>query len=100
MYKEGRKKSPFNNPRSVNVELDRLKYYLTLCFQLLSLNSFIIYQTKLYAIRIIEHVSLKEYFKECCCKKDPLTDEWMEDEADGFYWMQMEKCGIDFGPMC
>lgn len=89
---------PFNNPRSVNVELDRLKYYLSLCFQLVSLNSFIIYQTKHPAIRIIEHVSLKEYFKECCCKKDPLTDEWMEDEADEFYWMQMKKWGIDFWP--
>lgn len=57
---------PFNNPQNVMIEMEHLEYYITLCFQLLSLKSFIIYKIRPGTIAFDNNV--KEYFENCCYK--------------------------------
>lgn len=87
---------PFNNPKDVMIEMEQLEYYITLCFQLLSLNSFIIYKIKPGTIVFDNNV--KEYFESCCYKRDPISGKVIRDDADKNFWYQLKKHGVSFFP--
>ena len=87
---------PFNNPQNVMIEMEHLEYYITLCFQLLSLKSFIIYKIEPGTIAFDNNV--KEYFENCCYKRDPISQKLIRDEADKYFWWQFEEYGADFFP--
>lgn len=87
---------PINNPKDVMIEMEQLEYYITLCFQLLSLNSFIIYRIKPGTIAFDNNV--KEYFESCCYKSDPISGKLIRDDADKNFWYQFKKYGVSFFP--
>ena len=87
---------PFNNLKDVMIEMEQLEYYITLCFQLLSLNSFIIYKIKPGTIAFDNNV--KEYFESGCYKRDPISGKLIRDDADKNFWYQFKKYGVSFFP--
>lgn len=86
---------PFNNPQNVIIKMEHLEYYITLCFQLLSLNSFIIWEV---GEGVTLDNSVKEYFENCCYRKDPIKQELIKDDTDKNYWYQFQMYGMDFLP--
>lgn len=87
---------PFNHPQEVIIEMDTLKYYITLCFQLLSLNSFILSKSQRGILAFDSN--LREYFERCCYKKDSTSENLIKDDADMNFWYQFKKYGTDFTP--
>lgn len=87
---------PFNNPSNVVFNIEKLEYYIRICFQLLSLNSFIIYNVK-KGDRTF-NINIKDYFERCCYKKDPISQKLIKDDADQNFWRDFNVYGMDFFP--
>lgn len=88
---------PFNNPPNVMVQFEKLEYYITLCYQLLNLNSFIVYKIR-YGISYNYDTDAKKYFEKCCFKIDPVTNNLIQDDADKNFWHEVMTSGIDLSP--
>jgi hypothetical protein len=89
---------PFNNPSDVTFQIEKLEYYIRLCFQLVSLNSFIIYNVKKDYITHNINTNIKKYFERCCYKKDPISKKLIKDDADKNFWREFNLYGMDFFP--
>lgn len=88
---------PFNNPTDVKVQFEKLEYYITLCYQLLNLNSFIIFQLR-HGISYNYDINVKKYFEKSCFKIDPVTNDLIKDDADENFWHEFIAGGIDLVP--
>lgn len=88
---------PFNNPNNVAIQFEKLEYYNTLCYQLLNLNSFIIYKIR-YGISYNHDMVVKNYFEKCCFKIEPVTNDLIKDDADENFWYEVMTGGIDLSP--
>lgn len=88
---------PFNNPQEVRIQFEKLEYHITVCFQLLNLNSCIIYTIK-NGIYYNYDENTKKYFEKCCFKSDPISNLLIKDDADINIWNELKKGGIDLSP--
>jgi len=92
---------PLNSPENIMVDMEELKYYVQLCFQLLSLQSHVIYQIlKSVSFDINGRIEIKRYFEECCYRENPITGDILCDESDVDFWFECEKNGgVGFFPI-
>lgn len=91
---------PFNNPENINVDIEKLTYFIRLCFQLCSLNSLVISQIRVaVGVHGEEWQEVKKYFSECCYKKNLVTGEIINDIADKAFLKEMITYGgVDIMP--
>ncbi len=91
---------PFNLSKELNIEIEKLEYYIKLCFQHCSLLSLVVNQIKGVAcFELSELQAVKAYFEECCYKSNPETGKLMKDISDRLYWNEAERNnGMDIMP--
>ena len=91
---------PFNNPGNLNVDIEKLSYFIKLCFQHCSLISLVINQIS-RSVHLEEAyiAEIEEYFSRCCYKEDYVTGKLIKDISDVIFWNEARvNGGIDIMP--
>ena len=91
---------PFNNPSKVDIDINELSYFLRLCFQLCNLKTLVINQVQSSVkFEVGDMQGIQDYFRECCYRRNPKTNEIIKDEADEVFFDEMISiAGVDNMP--
>lgn len=90
---------PFNNPSNVDINMEQLRYFIIMCFQLCNLKSHIVGQVQgTTRIASSELIEIRTFFEGCCYKKSSVTGQLLKDVADEIYFGEIRNQGIDFVP--
>ena len=91
---------PFNNPNNLNVDVEKLEYFIKLCFQHCNLISLIVNQLNNSVHWERVHINeLENYFSECCYKEDYVTGKLIKDISDEIFWNEIKRnFGMDIMP--